>query len=55
MPVPSFDLEKLVAERRQGGLGLTIMRAMMDRVDYAKAGSGKNKCVMVRYKQRDRE
>jgi anti-sigma regulatory factor (Ser/Thr protein kinase) len=51
-PVPDFELEKLVAERRTGGLGLTIMREMMDKVEHSKAGSGKNKCVMVRYKQR---
>ncbi len=55
MPVPKFDLDKLVAERRKGGLGLTIMRQMMDKVEHTRAGSGKNKCVMVRYKKRDPE
>lgn len=55
VPVPEFDLDKLVAERRKGGLGLTIMRQMMDKVEHTKAGSGKNKCVMVRYKKRDPE
>ena len=53
MPVPEFDLDDLVAERKTGGLGLTIMRQMMDKVEHTKAGTGKNKCVMVRYKQRD--
>jgi anti-sigma regulatory factor (Ser/Thr protein kinase) len=52
VPVPEFDLEKLVAERRTGGLGLTIMRETMDKVEHTQAGSGKNKCVMVRYKQK---
>lgn len=54
VPVPEFDLEKLVAEHKTGGLGLTIMRQMMDRVEHTTTGTGKAKCVMVRYKQRDR-
>ncbi len=53
MPVPEFDLDELVAEHKTGGLGLTIMREMMDKVEHSKAGTGKNMCVMVRYKQRD--
>lgn len=53
MPVPEFDLDELIAERKTGGLGLTIMRQMMDKVEHTKAGTGKNMCVMVRYKQRD--
>lgn len=53
MPVPEFTLDELVAERKTGGLGLTIMRQMMDKVEHTKAGTGKNMCVMVRYKQRD--
>lgn len=52
MPVPEFDLDELVAEHKTGGLGLTIMRQMMDKVEHTKAGTGKNMCVMVRYKQR---
>lgn len=52
VPVPEFDLDKLVAERRKGGLGLTIMRQMMDKVEHGRAGTGKNMCVMVRYKQK---
>ena len=52
VPVPEFDLEKLVAEKRKGGLGLAIMRQMMDKVEHRRAGTGKNMCVMVRYKQK---
>ncbi|MGH9390317.1 MAG: ATP-binding protein [Vicinamibacteria bacterium] len=52
VPVPEFDLDKLVAEKRSGGLGLTIMRQMMDKVEHSRAGTGKNMCVMVRYKQK---
>ena len=52
VPLPDFNLDELVAEKRKGGLGITIMRQMMDRIDYGKAGSGKNMTVMVRYKRR---
>jgi anti-sigma regulatory factor (Ser/Thr protein kinase) len=52
VPVPDFDLDKLVAQKRTGGLGLTIMRQMMDKVEHSRAGTGKNMCVMVRYKQK---
>ena len=52
VPLPSFDLDKLVAERRKGGLGIYIMRQVMDDLNFGKAGSGKNMCAMVRYKRR---
>lgn len=52
VPIPEFDLGKLVAERRKGGLGLHIMGQMMDDLRFEKADSGKSMCVMVRYKQR---
>jgi anti-sigma regulatory factor (Ser/Thr protein kinase) len=52
VPVPDFNLDKLVAQKRTGGLGLTIMRQMMDKVEHSRAGTGKNMCVMVRYKQK---
>jgi anti-sigma regulatory factor (Ser/Thr protein kinase) len=52
VPMPGFDLDKLVAERRKGGMGIYIMRQMMDDLRFGKAGSGKNMCVMVRYKER---
>jgi serine/threonine-protein kinase RsbW len=54
VPLPAFDLDKLVAERRTGGMGIYIMRQMMDDLRFEKAGSGKNMCVMVRYKKRGR-
>jgi serine/threonine-protein kinase RsbW len=52
VPIPEFNLGKLVAERRKGGLGLYIMEQMMDDLRFGKADSGKSMCVMVRYKQR---
>lgn len=55
VPVPEFDLDQLVAEKKKGGLGLTIMREMMDKVEHGQAGTGKNMCVMVRYKQKGSE
>lgn len=52
VPMPAFDLEKLVAERRKGGMGIYIMRQVMDDLNFSKSESGKNMCVMVRYKRR---
>lgn len=55
VPVPELNLDHLVAEHRKGGLGLYIMREVMDRVDYRQTNSGENMCVMVRYKQRTKD
>ena len=55
VPMPAFDLDKLVAERRKGGMGIYIMRQVMDDLNFGKSDSGKNMCVMVRYKQRDHD
>ena len=52
VPMPDFNLGKLIAERRKGGLGICIMREMMDDLRFGKADSGKSMCVMVRYKKR---
>lgn len=54
-PMPEFNLKELVARRRKGGLGIHIMRKMMDKVNYGKSGSGKNMTVMVRYKRKRSE
>lgn len=55
VPMPAFDLDKLVAERRTGGLGIYIMRQVMDDLNFGKSDSGKNMCVMVRYKRRSKK
>jgi serine/threonine-protein kinase RsbW len=46
--LPEFDPERFITERRKGGMGVYIMKQVMDRVDYGKAGSGKNMWLMVR-------
>ena len=46
--LPEFNLGEFVTEGRTGGMGVYIMKKVMDRVDYVKAGSGKNMCLMVR-------
>ena len=53
VPVPAFDLDRLVAERKKGGLGLTLITEMMDRVEHSKGDAGKNRTVLVRYKNRE--
>jgi len=55
VPMPGFDLDKLVAERHKGGMGIYIMKQVMDGLRFGKAGSGKSMCVLVRYKRRDRK
>lgn len=49
--LPEFNLEQFVTERRTGGMGVYIMKKVMDRVDYVKAGPGRNMCLMVRSKR----
>jgi anti-sigma regulatory factor (Ser/Thr protein kinase) len=49
--LPEFSLERFVAERKSGGLGIYIMKQVMDRVDYGTSGSGKSICLMVRSKR----
>lgn len=52
-PVPAFDLDRLVAQRKRGGLGLAIMAEMMDRVEHSTAKTGRQRCVLVRYKKKN--
>lgn len=46
--VPNEDLSKLVAERRSGGLGLRIIRSLMDQVHYEIEPGTKNELQMVK-------
>ena len=52
VPMPAFDLDKLVAERQKGGPGIYIRRQVRADLNFRKSGSGKNVCVMVRYQRR---
>ncbi|MFO7891180.1 MAG: ATP-binding protein [bacterium] len=42
------DMEEYLAELRVGGLGIYLMRTLMDEVDYKKS-KGKNQVRMVKY------
>ena len=42
------DMEEYLAELRVGGLGIYLMKTLMDEVDYKKA-NGKNQVRMVKY------
>jgi anti-anti-sigma factor len=46
--VPEPDLHNPLEERREGGLGIYLMRRMMDRVDFARQGED-NVLTMVRH------
>jgi len=44
------DLEKYVAERRRGGLGLTLMNKLMDRVEFDQSNKVEHQCCMWKYR-----
>jgi serine/threonine-protein kinase RsbW len=44
------DLEKYVAERRRGGLGLTLMNKLMDRVEFDQSNGAEHLCCMWKYR-----
>ncbi len=46
--VPAEDLRTLVAERRTGGLGMQLMRSLMDEVHYEIVPGQKNQLRMVK-------
>lgn len=47
IPVP--DLEKYYAEKRVGGLGMFLMKKLMDEVKYSQPKPNKNKVILVKY------
>jgi len=44
------DLEKYIAERRRGGLGLTLMNKLMDRVEFDQGAGMEHECCMWKYR-----
>jgi|GEM_PF-202887 len=44
------DLKKYIAERRRGGLGLTLMTKLMDRVEFDQSGGDEHQCCMWKYR-----
>ncbi len=47
--VPEPDLEKYVVEERDGGLGVFLIKNLMDRVTYRHKEGGYNEMVMVKH------
>ena len=47
--VPQPDLEKYVVEERDGGLGVFLIKNLMDRVTYRHKEGGYNEMVMVKH------
>lgn len=43
------DLEKYLAELRVGGLGIYLMKSLMDEVEYESGPAGENQVRMVKY------
>ena len=44
------DLKKYIAERRRGGLGLTLMNKLMDRVEFDQGDGVEHECCMWKYR-----
>ena len=51
--VPPAELDQLIAERRNGGLGLTLIRAFMDEVTYKVGPDLRNELRMVKRIRRE--
>ncbi len=47
--IPEPDLKKYYAEKRVGGLGMFLMKKLMDEVKYSKPRPNKNKVTLVKY------
>ena len=43
------DMESYLAELRVGGLGIYLIKTLMDEVDYKSKSDGKNQVTMVKY------
>ncbi|MCD6118114.1 ATP-binding protein [bacterium] len=43
------DMENYIAELRVGGLGIYLMKTLMDEVDYVSKPDGSNEVTMVKY------
>ncbi|MDX1700177.1 MAG: ATP-binding protein [Melioribacteraceae bacterium] len=49
--VPEPDLKKYYEERRVGGLGMFLMKRLMDEVIYSQSNAKKNKVTLIKYLQ----
>ena len=47
--IPEPDLKKYYQEKRVGGLGMFLMKKLMDEVAYSQPNSKKNKVTLIKY------
>jgi serine/threonine-protein kinase RsbW len=47
--VPEPDLKKYYEERKVGGLGMYLMKKLMDEVSYSQPNSKRNKVTLIKY------
>lgn len=47
--VPEPDLKKYYNEKRVGGLGIFLMKKLMDEVKYSQTPSNRNKVTLIKY------
>ena len=48
--IPEPDLKKLQKEKRSGGLGMFLMKRLMDEVTYSNLPDNRNQVVLVKYR-----
>jgi serine/threonine-protein kinase RsbW len=49
MSVPEPDLAKYYKEKRVGGLGIFLMKKLMDEVKYSQTSGNRNKVTLIKY------
>ena len=49
--IPEPDLQKYYEEKRVGGLGMFLMKKLMDEVNYSQPNAKRNKVVLIKYLQ----
>jgi serine/threonine-protein kinase RsbW len=48
----AVSVERLIKQKRKGGLGVQLMRKIMDSVEYS-SGNGLNICEMIKWKKQE--
>lgn len=47
--IPEPDIKKLQKAKQRGGLGMFLMKKLMDKVEYTNLANNKNQVVLVKY------
>jgi serine/threonine-protein kinase RsbW len=50
---PPPDIQKLITMKRDGGLGISLIKQTMDEIDYRRTPDGRNELILTKYLQLD--